>query len=265
VANFFPKKLLELDSFLKEPILNIHDLTQIHSDMNLPVPDPILLTNSHDGLDGPTYKKRRLDECEEAFQGTKVFVMPNGMLKSNQQLVDIIEKVKPEIRLLIEKCNTVKMWVQLLIPRIEDGNNFGVSIQEETVAELRTVESEAASYLDQISRYYITRAKLVSKIAKYPHVVSKGLGSEGGREREEWPFLGQSCLWTGRPRGLAFPLPPFQEDYRRTVTEIDEKEYISLRLIISELRNQYVTLHDMILKNIEKIKRPRSSNAETLY
>ncbi|XP_035424295.1 proteasome activator complex subunit 3 isoform X1 [Cygnus atratus] len=398
VANFFPKKLLELDGFLKEPILNIHDLTQIHSDMNLPVPDPILLTNSHDGLDGPNMKKRKLEEREETFQGTKVFVMPNGMLKSNQQLVDIIEKVKPEIRLLIEKCNTVgmggssacwgrsasdpseaklrgaagaeplclcergnsqflslsrggwevgvgkcsfseppggstahlaeeeevcfaasfpeaflhppfaqsdacwgllwhsqesfsweavlvlacvasqprgkqsaqkcrehrgpagvdhelrgkgralgglerrpvkilalicsvisplqvKMWVQLLIPRIEDGNNFGVSIQEETVAELRTVESEAASYLDQISRYYITRAKLVSKIAKYPHV----------------------------------------EDYRRTVTEIDEKEYISLRLIISELRNQYVTLHDMILKNIEKIKRPRSSNAETLY
>uniref|UniRef100_A0A8C5TNR5 Proteasome activator complex subunit 3 n=1 Tax=Malurus cyaneus samueli TaxID=2593467 RepID=A0A8C5TNR5_9PASS len=201
VANFFPKKLLELDGFLKEPILNIHDLTQIHSDMNLPVPDPILLTNSHDGLDGPNMKKRKLEDHEETFQGTKVFVMPNGMLKSNQQLVDIIEKVKPEIRLLIEKCNTVKMWVQLLIPRIEDGNNFGVSIQEETVAELRTVESEAASYLDQISRYYITRAKLVSKIAKYPHV----------------------------------------EDYRRTVTEIDEKEYISLRLIISELRNQYVS------------------------
>lgn len=26
----------------------------------------------------------------------------------------------------------VKMWVQLLIPRIEDGNNFGVSIQVST-------------------------------------------------------------------------------------------------------------------------------------
>uniref|UniRef100_A0A672QVE8 Proteasome activator complex subunit 3 n=1 Tax=Sinocyclocheilus grahami TaxID=75366 RepID=A0A672QVE8_SINGR len=139
VANFFPKKLLELDQFLK--------------------------ANIHDGLEG------------------------------------------------------------LLIPRIEDGNNFGVSIQEETVTELRTVEGEAASFLDQISRYYITRAKLVSKIAKYPHV----------------------------------------EDYRRTVTEIDEKEYISLKIIVSELRNQYVTLHDMILKNIEKIKRPRSSNTDALY
>ncbi|XP_056403846.1 proteasome activator complex subunit 3 [Hyla sarda] len=225
VASFFPKKLLELDGFLKEPMLNVQDLSQIHSEMNLPVPDPILLSNSHDGIDAPSLKKRKIEDGGDNCPGTKVFVMPNGMLKSNAPLVEIIERVKPEIRLLIEKCNTVKMWVQLLIPRIEDGNNFGVSIQEETVAELRTVESEAASYLDQISRYYITRAKLVSKIAKYPHV----------------------------------------EDYRRTVTEIDEKEYISLRLIISELRNQYVTLHDMILKNIEKIKRPRNSNAETLY
>ncbi|XP_017290005.1 proteasome activator complex subunit 3 [Kryptolebias marmoratus] len=227
VANFFPKKLLELDHFLKDPSINITELKDIHSEINLMVPDPILLSNIHDGLEVQNAKKRKLEDesGNDVVAGTKVFVMPGGMMKCNGNLVDLIEKVKPEIRTLIEKCNTVKMWVQLLIPRIEDGNNFGVSIQEETVAELRTVEGEAASYLDQISRYYITRAKLVSKIAKYPHV----------------------------------------EDYRRTVTEIDEKEYISLKIIVSELRNQYVTLHDMILKNIEKIKRPRSSNTDALY
>lgn len=38
------------------------------------------------------------------------------------------------------------------------------------------------------------------------------------------------------------------------MTENDKKEYISLRLIISELRNQYVTLHDRILKNIDNCK-----------
>ncbi|KAM3864150.1 proteasome activator complex subunit 3-like [Diretmus argenteus] len=227
VASFFPKKLLELDAFLKEPILNVSDLKEIHSDITFKIPDPILLSNSHDGLDTLNAKKRKLEDgVEENCQGgTKMPMMSEGMMKSNAKLVDLIERVKPEIRTLIEKCNTVKMWVQLLIPRIEDGNNFGVSIQEETVAELRTVEGEAASYLDQISRYYITRAKLVSKIAKYPHV----------------------------------------EDYRKTVSEIDEKEYISLKIIVSELRNQYVTLHDMILKNIEKIKKPRSCNSEALY
>lgn len=39
-------------------------------------------------------------------------------MKSNGNLVDLIEKVKPEIRTLIEKCNTVsrsnnKLWTKL--------------------------------------------------------------------------------------------------------------------------------------------------------
>ncbi|XP_026180475.1 proteasome activator complex subunit 3-like isoform X1 [Mastacembelus armatus] len=151
-------------------------------------------------------KKRKLEDrvADESWQGeNNTLMIPEWMMKCNNRLVELIERVQPEIRMLIEKCNTVKMWVQLLIPRIEDGKNFGVSIQEETVTELRTVESEAASYLDQISRYYITRAKFISKIAKYPHV-----------------------------------------DYRRTLSEIDEKEYISLKIFVSELRNQYVTLHE---------------------
>lgn len=68
-------------------------------------------------------------------------------------MVDLIQEVVFSFSMLFSARLQVKMWVQLLIPRIEDGNNFGVSIQEETVAELRTVEGEAASYLDQISRF----------------------------------------------------------------------------------------------------------------
>ncbi|XP_006887421.1 PREDICTED: proteasome activator complex subunit 3-like [Elephantulus edwardii] len=117
------------------------------------------------------------------------------------------------------------MWVQLLIPKVEDGNNFGVSIQEDTVDQLWTVESTAASYLRRFSTYYNTRAKLVSKIVKYPQV----------------------------------------EDYWRTVAEVDENEYLSVRQILLHVRNQYATLHDVILKNIEKIKTPRSANTENLY
>ncbi len=43
------------------------------------------------------------------------------------------------------------------------------------MAEARQVESDAATFLDQISRYFLTRAKIVSKVAKYPHVVSQRL------------------------------------------------------------------------------------------
>ncbi|CAM9687621.1 unnamed protein product [Lampetra planeri] len=224
VANLFPQKLSELDTFLQEECLNITDLVGLHSDLNIPIPEPVLITNSHDNaLDNG--KKRKIATEEDQCEGTKVYAFLNGMVQSNPKLVALIERIKPEIRTLMDKCNTVKMWIQLMIPKIEDGNNFGVSVQEDTVAELRTVEGEAASFLDQISRYYMSRAKLVSKVAKYPHV----------------------------------------EDYRRTVDELDEKEYLSLRIIVSELRNHYVILHDVITKNIEKIKKPRSANTDALY
>lgn len=59
---------------------------------------------------------------------------------------------------------------------------------------------------------------------------------------------------------------PHIDDYRRTVVELDEKEYLSLRITLSEIRNHYATLHDMITKNMEKIKKPRSTNSiEAMY
>ena len=56
-----------------------------------------------------------------------------------------------------EHSANIRIWITLHVPKIEDGNNFGVSVQEDTLAELRQVEAECAQYLDQISRYYLTR------------------------------------------------------------------------------------------------------------
>nr|CAI9691529.1 unnamed protein product [Rangifer tarandus platyrhynchus] len=213
----FRRKLSELDSRVQE--LRLQDLSRIRS-----VPAPESLVAPDTAGDGPNRDPPSL----QTQPSIKVLALPSGegqLLRSNQHLVELIERVKPEIELLREKCNTVRMWVQLLIPKVEDGNNFGVSIQEDTVDQLWTVESTAASYLRRFSTYYNTRAKLVSKIVKYPQV----------------------------------------EDYRRTVAEVDENEYLSVRQILLHVRNQYATLHDVILKNIEKIKTPRSTNTDNLY
>ncbi|XP_057351068.1 proteasome activator complex subunit 3-like [Manis pentadactyla] len=212
VSVFFPQKLSELDSQVQELLLQ--DLPRIRS--VLAAPDT--------AGDGPDQDPPPVHSQPSG----KVPALPGGkgpLLRSNQHLVELIERVKPEIELLREKCSTVRMWVQLLIPKVEDGNNFGVSVQEDAVDQLWTVESSAASYLRRFSTYYNTRAKLVSKMVKYPQV----------------------------------------EDYRRTVAEVDENEYLSVRQTLLHVRNQYATLHDVILKNIEKIKTPRSTNTENLY
>lgn len=173
--------------------------------------------------------KRRCVPCpthqDGTLIGTKVLVLPDGVVTSNKLIVELINEIKPLIGELVEDTNLLKIWLMYLIPRIEDGNNFGVSIQEDVLAEIRASEGEAAAYYDQISRYFSLRGKLVAKIAQYPHI----------------------------------------DDFRMGIKELDEKEFFSLRLIVAELRNHYATLHDLISKNGDKIRKPRSCNTEHMF
>ncbi|XP_004521048.1 proteasome activator complex subunit 3 [Ceratitis capitata] len=225
----FPEKIVELNELLATPMFSERNFNEVHQDLNIPTPDPVLVNNhaerSDDGGDGdqPAAKRPRVED--HFVPGTKVMCLPTGTVPCNEPLCEMIKIVKPIIRKLVEDSNLLKMWISFLIPKIEDGNNFGVSVQEDTLAEIQAVESEAAAFFDQISRYFLSRAKVVSKVAKYPHI----------------------------------------EDYRRAVIELDEKEYLSLWLVVCEVRNRYSSLHDIVVKNLEKLKKPRSSNADSLY
>ena len=199
-------------------------LAKITANLNIPLPD----TGTHQPVkvgEKPSVKKRKISENDIDLDGNGIHVLPNGLIPVNPEILKLTDIVKPYIRELVEHANVVKMWITFNIPRIEDGNNFGVSVQEDTLAEARQVESEAASYMDQITRYYISRGKLLSKVAKYPHL----------------------------------------EDYRHVIAELDRKEFMSLRLVVAELRNNYCALHDVILKNLDKIKKPRTSNTENMF
>jgi len=222
VKNEFPKKFKELQDLLESDRFSLKRIAEMEVDLNIPCPSAVALELGEG--EPPQAKKRRAEE-DSSVQGSKVLLLPNGPAGTNPQLIELIDLIKPQIVGLIEHANKIKMWITYNMPRIEDGNNFGVSIQEETLSEARQVESEAATYLDQISRYFMTRGKIIAKVAKYPHV----------------------C------------------DIRRTVKELDEKEFFSLRLIMHELRNNYVSLHDLIMKNLDKIKKPRTTNSENMY
>jgi len=226
VKETFPKKVLEIDELFKQ--VKSLDHAEITQEVNIPYPVPY--SNESDSTETNQCKKRKLEDGDvnnfsSNMQGTRVLVFPDGAVSYNKKVHNYCEKSKPLMRGLMEHANMVRMWINFLIPKIEDGNNFGVSIQEDVVAEARTVESEATGYLDQVTRYYLQRARIITKIAKYPHI----------------------------------------EDYRQSIKELDEKQMLNLQNAILEMRNHYASLHDIIMKNIDKIKVPRSTNAQNMY
>jgi len=169
---------------------------------------------------GATKKRKRVTHLDD--ETAKVDDSPHT---SNQNIRTVMEVLKAEVLQCIDYLNTVKLWIQLNIPRIEDGNNFGVSIQEETISELTRSEDAGYNLLESMTKYYVTRGKLVTKVLKYPGI----------------------------------------EDYKQSVIELDQKEYINLKLSCLDMRNNLAIVYDMLTKNIEKITKPRTSHSHAMY
>ena len=79
-------------------------------------------TSSNNG--GPTKKtKTELNDNSTPY----VF---NGTVPSNPLISILEDKLRPYILHFLDSVAIIKLWIQLMIPKVEDGNNFGVSIQE---------------------------------------------------------------------------------------------------------------------------------------
>lgn len=233
--HIFPTKALELDDIINSASLSTSSIAKSVENLNFPKPEDFLPSNRLEN--GDLNEKENLEEIQQPKKrkydtsnktdsevtGCKVIMFPNGGIQSNNTIIDLLKVIKPYIIHFLDSSASLKLWIQILIPQVEDFKaELSLQIQEETLAEIRAIESEVATYLDHIYKYYAVRGKLVSKLAKYPHV----------------------------------------HDFKQSVIELDEKMFMTVRLVALELRNHYTTVHDILVKNMEKIKKPRNNNGQ---
>lgn len=104
VLKGFPETIVKLNNILETPQFKNRAFTDVHQDLNVPIPDPILV-NSHTDL--PPAKKTKYDNSISK-EGSRVMVLPTGSVPTNKHLVDLIGSVKPHIRKLVEDSNLVR-------------------------------------------------------------------------------------------------------------------------------------------------------------
>ncbi|TFK36913.1 proteasome activator pa28 [Crucibulum laeve] len=146
-----------------------------------------------------------------------------GRMQSNKHISSKIHNVvKKECEQLVSSVDQVKLWVTLTMP---NGDNFGVQIQEEVLSELHRAQESAYNLRDAARQDYLARAKICSKILKYPNI----------------------------------------EDYTLSLKEHDERQLFLARQHLYDIRNLYAILTDLIHKNITKIRVPKANNSIGLY
>jgi hypothetical protein len=146
------------------------------------------------------------------------------LIESNKALTDLVEVLQKEVLDMSEMINALSIWVKLNVPRLADGNNFGVEVQQEITRVLEGAEDSGYAVLDSFATYHSTRGALAIKVLKFPNVY----------------------------------------DFRAAIRELDEKTYIKTCLLACELRNDYIKLYDMLAKNIDTLLTPRGGEEEKL-
>lgn len=100
----FPDTIVQLNEILETPQFLNREFCDVHQELNIPVPDPIVL-NNHTNL--PPAKKTKYDDSISNDEGTKVMALPSGSVLSNKSLIELVAIVKPHIRRLVEDSNLV--------------------------------------------------------------------------------------------------------------------------------------------------------------
>uniref|UniRef100_A0A3P8SHF8 Proteasome activator complex subunit 2 n=1 Tax=Amphiprion percula TaxID=161767 RepID=A0A3P8SHF8_AMPPE len=142
--------------------------------------------------------------------------IPDPPAPEDEKILVLLDMIKPEI---------ISCWIQHLIPKIEDGNDFGVAIQEKVLERMAAVRTKAETFQTNINKYYLERGDAVAKASKEGHVM----------------------------------------DYRSLVHEKDENIYAEIRVIALDIRGFYAEFYDITSKNLEKITNPKGEEKPSMY
>lgn len=72
----------------------------------------------------------------------------------------------------------LKCWIRVQVPKIEDGNNFGVSVQMEVIKAIDDLITPIRKALEDIPSYFEKRATAWEKVAKKTSKETKKSSSE---------------------------------------------------------------------------------------
>ncbi|KAF9514670.1 hypothetical protein BS47DRAFT_855099 [Hydnum rufescens UP504] len=224
----FPSKILELQALIdetNEPASEYHISHAALSTDTRVYPPPSTSTSE------PDAKRRKRTtgdisngEADTDHRSPGGAIYPQRVLP-NHHIRKVQERNKNEFEDMIDLCDKVKLWINLTMPRIEDGDNFGVQIQEEVLNELTRAQESAYNLRDASRNQHLNRAKLASKLIKYPNV----------------------------------------EDYAISLRDHDEKQLFMARQHMHDIRNVYAILFDILQKNIQKIRSPKGNNSLGMY
>ena len=157
---------------------------------------------------------------------------------------------------------TLERFIHLSTPVMEDGNNFGVSVQMTVAKELKEIREAVLKAAAEVLGYHAKRADafeklpgLVQETRTSGETTSESSGGKDGEEKKAGKSGSLERKANLRP----------DEDRLRAVVAVDVKAYVDARHVLTQLVNHVSVVLDSVEKNWEKLEKPKGSSGGRNY
>jgi Proteasome activator pa28 beta subunit len=153
-------------------------------------------------------------------------------------------------------CSTATdRWILTHVPIIEDGNNFGVGVQQEVAKLLRESVEKLEKAFDTLPEYHEKRAAAWEKLAAKSEKTSKKTesknSSKGGKDGDE------SKQSTSEESSESTSQSVQSPDGLKALLALDVRCYVSLHRTAQLSRDLVLFCTDMVEQNVSKIVAPK--------
>mmetsp|Transcript_3370 Transcript_3370/g.7727 ORF Transcript_3370/g.7727 Transcript_3370/m.7727 type:complete len:245 (+) Transcript_3370:104-838(+) len=176
---------------------------------------------------------------------------------SNEPVSKAVSMTIDEISAVSQDVRALEVFLNLHIPKMEDGNNFGVSVQLSMLKQLSEIQEAAGKAIDELSGYSNARAESLSKL-NLPSVsssVTKSTSSSttDGKKEEKSSESKEEKKSSSDMTGPTF------ESRVAALIATDTQYYSKAQRAFQATMSTYMAVLDFMDKNKEKLEKPKGS------
>jgi len=200
-----------------------------------------------------------------------------GVLLRNPAVEEVVAAALDVAGGSLEHAAIIEQYISLTIPKMEDGNNFGVTVQLALLKQISDFTEKTLKQTEELTKYYAARADAVEK-CKYlgttstskSTTTSKSNGtSTGGKDDDD----------SGKPKNSSSEETKTEEKRSESntqtpegplraeavVTGVDVLYYAKAKTLYSTVVSGYCSVLDFLEKNEEKLGAPKGSAGSRSY
>lgn len=198
-----------------------------------------------------------MSQAESAFVAT----LGEGDVEKANDVVDAVYKVtRDALSMGLENARTLERFVALHVPQMEDGNNFGVTVQLMFSKLLKEEREKYEKSLSETSKYYSSRADAIDKFSHLPKTSvtetkstskSNATGGKDGDENKESTSSSKEEKTSTSDGGKV------NLHRVKALAALDAQMYSDVVGALQSMMDGFIVILDNLEKNWDKLENPR--------